>query len=281
MAILIGIMSGYVILLLQTDTPFPSPYEVISIGLLALVSFIDDRSHVSPALRLLVQGLLAVILVQGLGVYGLLGYVFSIVFMIWSINLYNFMDGMDGFAGGMAVLGFSCMAIVAWDGGSFAAASMCLMVASASLAFLLFNFPPAKIFMGDLGSTLLGAIMGYAILWFHMHDLLKIWLGLLVFSPFFVDASLTLLRRLVRRERIWQAHRSHYYQRLVLSGIGHRNTVLFEYALMAAVGVTAICIRYSSLGLQLTAVFLWLVIYMILMALVAKLETRSSEESLR
>ena len=155
---------------------------------------------------------------------------------MWVTNLYNFMDGSDGLAGGMALFGFGAYALAAWLAGDAVFVVVAASIAAAAAAFLVFNFPPAKVFMGDAGSIPLGflaaalGILG----WRAGHW--PLWFPVLVFSPFIIDASVTLARRLLRGERVWRAHRSHYYQRLVQLGWGHRNTALAEYALMAGCG---------------------------------------------
>jgi UDP-N-acetylmuramyl pentapeptide phosphotransferase/UDP-N-acetylglucosamine-1-phosphate transferase len=154
------------------------------------------------------------------------------LFILWMINLYNFMDGMDGFAGGMAVIGFTTLAWLGRADAGFAAVN--LTIAAASAGFLAYNFPPARLFLGDTGSTALGFLAAACSLWGSAAGLFPFWAALWVFSPFIVDATVTLLRRLMRGERVWEAHRSHYYQRLVLLGWGHRRTVLAEYVLMLA-----------------------------------------------
>ncbi|HSB49205.1 MAG TPA: glycosyl transferase, partial [Burkholderiales bacterium] len=155
-------------------------------------------------------------------------------------NLYNFMDGSDGLAGGMALIGFSFYGAAAWFAGSTEFALVNFSIAAAAAAFLVFNFHPARIFLGDAGSVPLGffaAALG--LIGWLQHDWTW-WFPILVFSPFVVDASVTLARRLLQREKVWQAHRDHYYQRLVQLGWGHRKTALAEYALMLACGVAAL-----------------------------------------
>ena len=167
------------------------------------------------------------------------------------INLYNFMDGMDGFAGGMALIGFSALA---WLGrADIGFALLQLSIAAASAGFLLYNFPPAKIFLGDIGSTALGFLVAANSLWGSSVGLFPLWAALLIFSPFIVDASVTLSRRILRRERIWQAHRSHYYQRLVLCGWSHKRTVLAEYALML------VCALAAIFALQFSVSIIWII----------------------
>jgi UDP-N-acetylmuramyl pentapeptide phosphotransferase/UDP-N-acetylglucosamine-1-phosphate transferase len=155
-------------------------------------------------------------------------------------NLYNFMDGSDGLAGGMTVFGFGTYGIAAALGGDVGLAAFSACVAASAAGFLVFNFPPARIFMGDVGSIPLGFLAGAlgALGW--ESDVWPLWFPFLVFAPFIVDASVTLARRLWRRERVWEAHRDHYYQRLVQMGWGHRRTALAEYALMAAGGSAAL-----------------------------------------
>jgi UDP-N-acetylmuramyl pentapeptide phosphotransferase/UDP-N-acetylglucosamine-1-phosphate transferase len=178
-------------------------------------------------------------------------------------NLYNFMDGSDGLAGGMAAFGFSSLALAAWLSDALGLAVFCASVAAAALAFLRFNFPLARVFMGDAGSIPLGFLAATLGILGVLQNLWPMLFPLLVFSPFIVDASLTLLRRGIAREKVWQAHRSHYYQRLVRMGWSHRRLALGEYALMAASGVSGIAIVIQP-NWQAGMVAAWLVCYAIL-----------------
>ena len=168
--------------------------------------------------------------------------------MAWIVNLYNFMDGMDGFAGGMTVIGFTTLAALCASRGAAELAAMSLAVAASALGFLLFNFPPARIFMGDLGSSLLGYLCAVAMLSAESSASIPLWISALVFSPFIVDASVTLARRTLAGERPWRAHRDHFYQRLVRLGWGHRKTVVCEYGLMLACAVSAAAALPSAAG---------------------------------
>jgi UDP-N-acetylmuramyl pentapeptide phosphotransferase/UDP-N-acetylglucosamine-1-phosphate transferase len=160
--------------------------------------------------------------------------------IVWMTNLYNFMDGSDGLAGGMALFGFGAYALGAWLAGDAVMAVASGAIAAAALTFLAFNFPPAKVFMGDAGSIPLGFLAAaLGLIGWHAGNW-PLWFPMLVFSPFIVDATVTLARRVLRGERFWQAHRTHYYQRLVQLGWGHRNTALAEYALMAVCGAGAL-----------------------------------------
>jgi UDP-GlcNAc:undecaprenyl-phosphate/decaprenyl-phosphate GlcNAc-1-phosphate transferase len=155
-------------------------------------------------------------------------------------NLYNFMDGSDGLAGGMTLFGFLAYAAASGLAGSTQFALLNLAVAAAAAGFLLHNFHPARIFLGDAGSVPLGFLAAaFGIIGWLQRDWAW-WFPLLVFSPFIVDASVTLARRLLSGARVWEAHRDHYYQRLVQLGLGHRGTALAEYLLMAACGLAAL-----------------------------------------
>ena len=164
----------------------------------------------------------------------------AVLAIAWMTNLFNFMDGSDGLAGGMAVIGFSIYAIAAFFASALAFALASLAIAAAAAVFLLYNFHPARVFLGDAGSVPLGffaaalGAQGWSVgIW-------PVWFPILVFSPFIIDASVTLMRRALRREKIWRPHRDHYYQRLVRLGWGHRRTALAEYLLMTGCGITAL-----------------------------------------
>ena len=139
------------------------------------------------------------------------------------------------------MIGFSIYAIAAWLAGAppaFALAS--LAIASAAAVFLLYNFHPARVFLGDAGSVPLGFLAAALGAQGWSTGIWPLWFPVLVFSPFIIDASATLMRRALRREQIWHAHRDHYYQRLVRLGWGHRSTALAEYVLMGACGGAAL-----------------------------------------
>lgn len=208
--------------------------------LLCGLALLDDRHGLGPVPRLLGQLLASALVVYGLGLailpvgLPLLSSGLTLVAVIWGINLYNFMDGMDGFAGGMALIGFATLGLLGGMAGDTGFMAILLVLAAGHAGFLLLNFPPARLFMGDCGSTVAGFAMVVSSLWGWQQGLFAFWIPLLVFSPFWVDASITLVRRIVRGERFWEAHRSHYYQRWVLAGYSHRQVVLWQYALMGA-----------------------------------------------
>ncbi len=234
--------------------------------LVALISFTDDVRHQPALLRLSVHVVAASLLVFGGGytvcaLHLLPGWQllaplwvylsFSILLTAWLINLYNFMDGMDGFAGGMAVIGFGTFALLGMLAHQPVFAAAALMVALAAAGFLVFNFPPASIFMGDVGSGSLGLLAAFFILWAEHFGIFPLWLAFMVFSPFLVDATWTVIRRAFQGKKPWQAHREHFYQRLVGLGWSHRRTTLWAYILMlkcSLFAVLAIC--FTATGIR-------------------------------
>ena len=201
---------------------------------LAAVSWIDDMRSLSPALRLLAQ--LAAVAVgmwvlpggaifQGWLPAGL-DAVAGAVIWVWFVNLFNFMDGIDGIDGSeAAAIGVGLVLIAGFGlGRDPGIAALGAVIAAAALGFLVWNWAPAKIFIGDVGSVPLGYVLGFLLL-----ELAKRgwWKAALILPLYFLaDASLTLLRRLLRGERVWQAHREHFYQRAVQRGLGHAAVVL-------------------------------------------------------
>jgi len=257
----------------------------IAILTLALVALVDDRHNLGAGLRLLVQAVVVAVLLylNWPPDMPVLLMPVALLFLVWMINLYNFMDGMDGFAAGMAGIGFGTYAVLAWQAGHMELALGCAVITAAAAGFLLLNFPPAHLFMGDSGSTVLGLLAGIAILRAHIEGILPLWLGMLVFSPFIVDASITLAARVFRGERFWMPHKSHYYQRLVQLGWGHRRTVLAEYTLMMACSGTAITAAGMTIHAQSFIIAAWSVIYAVLMHLIRGAERRRerTHETLR
>jgi UDP-N-acetylmuramyl pentapeptide phosphotransferase/UDP-N-acetylglucosamine-1-phosphate transferase len=259
------------------------------VGFVAALSFLDDRKGLQVSVRFPGHLAAAALLILGglfLPVFSLPGMVwrwpewlavlFSLLFLVWMINLYNFMDGMDGFAAGMAVIGFGTFALLGYLAGNPVFLTLNLVIVSATAGFLLFNFPPARIFMGDSGSSLLGLSAGGLSIYGAREGVFPFWVALLVFSPFIVDATVTLLRRLCHGEKVWQAHKSHYYQRLVQSGWGHRKTVLYEYALMLACGLSALFARYLNPQEQVALLIFWCLAYLMLMTGVHRLEKKAN-----
>ena len=203
----------------------------------------------------------------------------TLLLVTWLANLSNFMDGMDGVAGGMGAIGFGWLALLAGLQGHQALAHTAALIALANLGFLAFNFPPARIFMGDAGAVPMGFAAGGLSLWGISTDAFPFWSPVIIFSPFIVDATVTLLLRISRGEKVWQAHRSHYYQRLVLMGWGHRKTVLAEYGVMAATGATAFVLSsWENSRLELAALAGWIAFYGAVALAIRRTELKNSRK---
>lgn len=213
-----------------------------SLFTLLAVSALDDVRGLPILLRLATHVLTccAVAFSLLLEPFGLAVAIACALGLVWMTNLYNFMDGADGLAGGMGLFGFGCYGIAAWLAGSAGFAWLNFSIAAAAFAFLLFNFHPARIFLGDAGSIPLGFLAGCLGLHGWLIGNWPWWFPLLVFSPFIVDATVTITRRACAGAAIWRAHRDHYYQRLVQMGWGHRKTAFAEYVLMLVSGGLAL-----------------------------------------
>lgn len=274
------------------------PQEALWLGgltaLVASVSYMDDRRHLPIGIRLVAHFAVAALLsltgtansaaiLPGLS-YSAPGWLVgtvSVLFTVWMINLYNFMDGMDGFAGGMTAIGFAMLALFGWMNGDVLFATLNLVIAAAAGGFLVFNFPPARIFMGDAGSSALGFLAAGMALWGNASGTVPLWMALLVFSPFIVDATITLLRRMLCGEKVWRAHKTHYYQRLVQAGWGHRKTVLLEYALMVACAGAALAARSAGVWVQWALIAAVVVLYLAFFSFVRAAENGAKFASRR
>ncbi len=268
LAIMISVLLTWAIML---PVSMNSWYWLFFPLILTLTSLIDDIFHLSAKWRLLVQLIVSttfLILIMPQLAWWLIALLTLLI--TWMTNLYNFMDGSDGLAGGMGFFGFSAYAIAAFLMGDMQIALMSTIIATACFAFLAFNFHPAKIFMGDSGSIPLGFLAGAIGIYGYFYALWPTWFPLLVFSPFVIDATVTLIKRQIKGEKIWQAHRSHYYQRLVQMGWGHRKTALVEYTLMMAVALNAIFLLHQNDTIIFFVITLCLIIYFMLMRLIDK-----------
>ncbi|MDN6859502.1 glycosyltransferase family 4 protein [Pseudomonas sp. CAN2814] len=193
--------------------------------LVAAIGFLDDHRHIPARWRLLghfvaagwllywLGGLPALPVPWGVLDLGLFGDLLALVFLVWLLNLYNFMDGIDGIAGLEAISVCAGAALCCWLSGMAQLAWLPLILGMASAGFLIWNFPPARIFMGDAGSGFLGLMLGGLALQAGAVAPQLIWSWLILLGVFVVDASFTLIHRLLRGERVYEAHRSHAYQR--------------------------------------------------------------------
>lgn len=201
----------------------------------AVAGLVDDRHPLRPSSRLAVHAIAAIWSVFWVGgVHALLigshlvlldrvGTLLAVLGIVWTLNLFNFMDGIDGIAGSQAVFVACGGAVLTLIGGGPAEiAGAGFVFASACLGFLFWNWPPARIFMGDVGSGYMGYVLGVLALGAVRSDPSALWVWLILGAVFFVDATVTLVRRLLRGERIYEAHRSHAYQWLARRWGSHK-----------------------------------------------------------
>lgn len=238
---------------------------------LALLCVLDDVQSLPIQVRLPAHTVAAGVAVLAMvapaaGHFGLnaVEALLAVVILVWMTNLFNFMDGSDGLAGGMAAIGFGALALAAARAGATPLALTAAALASASAGFLAHNFPPARVFMGDAGSVPLGFLAGALGLYGALAGLWPLWFPLLVFSPFIADATVTLARRVVRGERFWRAHRDHYYQRLVVAGWSHRRLALAAYALMALAAASALVAEAAGEATRFGIILVWAAAYALL-----------------
>ncbi|WP_322616246.1 glycosyltransferase family 4 protein [Pseudomonas sp. BIC9C] len=209
-----------------TDTvAWPMALALLGAGSwIAIIGFLDDHGHIAARWRLLAHfggAIWALFWIGGMAPISLFGYEFSLgwlgyviaaFYLVWMLNLYNFMDGIDGLASVEAICACVGACLVYWIAGHTSLAIAPLVLAMAVLGFLVWNFPPAKIFMGDAGSGFLGIVLAVMSLYAAWTNPLFLWAWLILLGVFIVDATFTLIRRLLRGDKVYEAHRSHGYQ---------------------------------------------------------------------
>ena len=223
--------------LFLTDKIDNSLYFALMCGIaLSIVSFFDDVHELPPKMRLLVQSIVALLGIVLLGGLKSIDFGFFVIenqiltniiaffAVIWYINLYNFLDGIDGYAGSEAIFLGITGYILFW-GAHF------LVLIVSVVGFLVWNWHKAKIFMGDTGSTLLGYNIAIFTIYYADKNPENLWIWIVLFGLFWFDATLTLIRRYKNKEKLSQAHKKHAYQRLVQSGFAHDKVVLLSIML--------------------------------------------------
>lgn len=216
------------------------PRHLLLLGaalLLAALGFRDDLAGVPPPVKLVLQAAAAILATAAAGAVervalpggtlalGALAAPLTVVFLVAVINACNFMDGIDGIAGlhgGLAALGLGAVGLVGGGGGGWLA----FPLAGACLSFLSVNWSPARVFLGDVGSLPVGLLLGALAVLVSRGEPAGFAAAFLCLGPFLFDTAYTLVRRALRGERLFSAHRSHLYQRLVIAGWSHARTSL-------------------------------------------------------
>lgn len=201
-------------------------YALLMGIVISIVSFFDDIYELSAKLRLFVQAIVAIgglyflggFEILTLGIFDIKNLIFTNIFafflIVWFINLYNFLDGINGYAGSEAIF-LAFAALIIFSGNHF------LVLAVSVLGFLYWNWNKAKIFMGDVGSTLLGYNVAIFTIYYANEQASNFWIWIILFSTYWFDATITLIRRKLNKEKLSQAHKKHAYQRLTQAGWSH------------------------------------------------------------
>lgn len=264
----------------------PATFFLVLAGTAAIsaLGLVDDLRPVPARWRLAVQLAVAAVVVTASGpaegspwlvdLPRPLPHLLLVLWVVWVTNLYNFMDGIDGLAGAQAIIASVGIALAAFSLGAVTTGWLAIVLAAATLGFLVFNFPRASIFMGDVGSTALGFLFATMPLLPEARPIPVEVVGLAL-SLFVLDATVTLIRRVVRRERWFEAHRTHYYQRLVALGFGHRAVTLWGCAGMIVASAAAAAYPTSGVVGRGLALALGAGMFTVVVASVSRLERRA------
>jgi UDP-GlcNAc:undecaprenyl-phosphate GlcNAc-1-phosphate transferase len=241
----------------------PSDQETRAIlgaaALITLVGAADDARDLSPAVKLLGQVVAALILVlAGISVdnatipflgrveFGELGGPLTMVGLVLVMNVVNFSDGVDGLAAGVCAISAGAFSVIAFDLGTDAAGVLAAIVAGAALGFLVHNFHPASVFMGDCGSNLLGLLLGAVIVQgaLKTNAVVALIVPLVVLAVPFLDTGFVVAKRIKYRRAVWGADSNHFHHRFHRIGFSQRRTVLYLYAWTALMAGIAVALRF-------------------------------------
>lgn len=268
-AVSIAWFTGLIVLFLTHKIENRLFFALMSGAPLALIGFIDDIINLNPRVRLFVQMSSAFLGLLFLGGFdsitiGFSGFGFYVLFnilafiaILWAINLFNFLDGIDGYISAEIIFIGTSVWLLTGD-------LIGLLMAAATLGFLFWNWEKAKIFMGDVGSTLLGYNVAILAIFHQNNELSSIPVWLILTSVFWMDATVTLYRRILNKEKLSVAHRKHAYQRIVQAGFSHQKTVILAFILnLAGLGLAFMSIKYpfwQGLFLLINLAILFIVI---------------------
>jgi UDP-N-acetylmuramyl pentapeptide phosphotransferase/UDP-N-acetylglucosamine-1-phosphate transferase len=253
-------LAGMILLWILGDLPFSGFPVALAVGVLvmAVIGFIDDVRNLPPLPRLLTESVLvaACLVLSGLRARALAvpgfeltlgweGWLVSWLFVVGFTNMFNFMDGINGIAGFQTLIGAGGLAALATLVGDPVLGLPMALLAGGGVGFLYYNFPRARVFMGDVGSLPIGFALAMGVLRLHVGtgDGLPLWLPVLMIWPFLFDATYTLVNRTLKKRNPFRAHRSHAYQRLVVSGWSHAKVALL-YGALGVLTTAAALIAY-------------------------------------
>jgi Fuc2NAc and GlcNAc transferase len=220
---------------------------VIGLVIVSIVALINDYKNLSPLIRTviyiisagfslyIIDGFESVVINNYSYNLGYIGYCLGILFLVWLTNLYNFMDGTDGFAATQTIcVSLFCFYLFYLSNNiPFFIIMLCLV--STTIGFLFWNWSPAKIFMGDVGSCSIGFFFGLLSIYTENKGIISITVWVILLAPFIADATFTLIKRVVNNEKWYEAHNSHAYQKLHKHGISHSQIASCLFVINVAV----------------------------------------------
>ncbi|MCK5685995.1 undecaprenyl/decaprenyl-phosphate alpha-N-acetylglucosaminyl 1-phosphate transferase [bacterium] len=280
-AIIVTFFLGMGIIYLVADkTMIAQKYFIgytISSLLIAIMSFYDDYKQKPLILKLAIQ-IIAILIIVSFGVVitdinipllknntaGLLGYIITFLWILGLTNAYNFMDGLHGMAGGNAVVTSLFLCFISYSQGSNFTYIVCYTLIAGTMGFLIFNFPKGKLFMGDVGSTFLGFTFATLAIISSSNDIAHtslLVIPLLLFH-FIYDTFFTFVRRIIAKENVLKAHKTHLYQLFTQLGYSHTFVTLFYCTVGLTQGLGAF-FMINILGLQRILVFIPYLIFQI------------------
>lgn len=229
--------------------------------IIAILGFLDDVKGLPAKLRFAIQLAAAVLFLYVLkldfanDLHGWLvavpavGFMLILLATVWSTNLYNFMDGTDGIASVEAITLYGVGGILLWLQGAYQVAFIAWMLTAGVAGFLVWNWPKAKLFMGDVASSFLGfLVIPFALIGYFEFGL-SVFVWFILYLAFTMDATLTLIRRVLNREKIYQAHKLHAYQRLHQAGYTHRQVLYAMVCINVVLASCSLLAMYHSIWL--------------------------------
>jgi len=278
--VIVTLISCVVLWYLEPHGPINGVVSIlIGAVLVAAISYWDDLHSLPYWVRFIVHLAVAGIVVIGIGYWRILqipffcvlnldwiGLPVTLLWIVGMINAYNFMDGIDGIAGGQGVVAGLGWAILGWMSGQFLIAGIGVVLAASCLGFLGHNWSPARIFMGDVGSAFLGYLFAVMTVVAGQHVSRLAFAGVMLVWPFIFDTSFTFLRRVVHREKVFTPHCSHLYQRWVATGYSHKKiaSLYVELSIICLVCSGALVMEWhwadylTVIIIVLTSLILWL-----------------------
>ena len=241
----------------------------------ALIGFYDDRYVSTPLKRLWLQIISIIIVltisnlslryidfpILGIVNIHIVGMISTMLWLIFYTNVFNFMDGLDGMAGGNAIINLVFIAIIASDYHDNTMMHLSFLLTISIVGFMIYNFPKGRLFLGDVGSYFLGFTLAIFPIILIYDNFLTPWLVIILYFHYLFDSILTLIWRLLRGKNITQAHREHLYQQLQQSGYSHMNVTVIYWIMATIQGILVLYYRYQSINQQALIILLLMVIY--------------------